>query len=94
MNNELKEWLGIAPADFPVYFATICVVAMFFNSHFLFDIVLSVLAISGTIFSCFVGMKKDPMVSPFTNSIKLISYPFCLGLATFLTALNFLYWNS
>ena len=94
MNNELKEWLGIAPADFPVYLATVCIVVIFFSKNFPLDVVLSVLTVSCTIASCFIGMKKDPNVSAFTNSIKLIAYPFCLALATFLIALNFLYWNS
>lgn len=93
MNSELKEWLGIAPADFPVYFATICIIVIFFTTNFLFDIVLSILAVTCVIVSCFIGMKKDPNVSDFTNSIKLVAYPFCLAAATFLIALNFLYWN-
>lgn len=94
MDNELREWLGLAPADFPVYLAAICVVVLFFTTNFLLDLALSVLAVSSTIVSCFMGMKKDPQVSAFTNSIKFIAYPFCVFLATFLIALNFLFWNS
>lgn len=91
MNRELKEWLGIAPADFPVYAAAICVAAIFFTNNFPLELVLSVLAVTCSIAACFIGMKKDPQVSALTNAIKLLAYPFCLALATFLIALNFLY---
>lgn len=94
MNSEVKEWLGIAPADFPVYFATVCLILMFFNKGFYGDLALSVLILFCTIVSCFIGMKKDSKVSSFTNLIKFIAYPFCLVFASFLIALNFIYWNS
>ena len=94
MNNELKEWLGIAPADFPVYFAAIAVVVIFFNKNFSIDLILSALAFFCALAACFIGMKKDPKVSDFTNSIKLAAYPLCLVTASFFIVLNFLFWNA
>jgi hypothetical protein len=71
--------LGIAPADFPVYFATICITAVFFTDSFPLELVLSVAAISCTLAARLIGMKKDPHVAAFTDSIKLIAYPVCLN---------------
>ncbi len=94
MNSELKEWLGIAPADFPVYFAFLCVVIMYFSTNFILDLILSVFVVFCGIVACLIGMKKDLNVSNFTNTIKLFAYPMCFLFSVFLIALNFLFWNS
>ncbi len=93
MDNELREWLGIAPADFPIYLAILCLVIAYFVRDISSDIVLIVGAIVACIVSCFIGMKKDPKVSGFTNGVKLISYPTCLLGCIILSMVNFVFWN-
>jgi hypothetical protein len=40
MNEELKEWLGIRPADLVTYAAAAAVVGMYFNQNVILDIAL------------------------------------------------------
>ena len=94
MNSELREWLGLATADFPVYAACLFVVVMFFKNGFYLDAVLSAVSIILCMASCVIGMKKDSKLSNFTNTAKLIAYPFCLLVCLILVLLNFRYWNS
>ena len=91
--NELREWLGIAPADLPVWGAMISLGVMYLVKSFTVDIVLSMLAVGLAIFSCFMGMQYDKRVSKRINLIKKISYPLCVALCLVLTYLNFTWWN-
>lgn len=93
MNNDLREWMGVAPADFPVYFAVICVVLAYSISDFALDAILISLAIIACVVSCFIGMKRDEKVSGFTNAMKLASYPICLFACVILGVVNFVFWN-
>jgi hypothetical protein len=91
--NELREWLGIAPADLPVWGAFILLGVMYLVKSITVDIVLSMLAVGLTIFSCFIGMQYDKRVSKRINLIKKISYPSCVALCLVLIYLNFTWWN-
>jgi hypothetical protein len=91
--NELREWLGIAPADIPVWGAFILLGVMYFVKFTMVDIVLSMLAVGLTIFSCFIGMRYDERVSKRINLMKKISYPLCVVLCLVLIYLNFTRWN-
>jgi hypothetical protein len=94
MNNELREWSGLATADFPVYAACLFVVVMYFNNGIYLDAVLSAVSIILCIAACVIGMKKDSKLSDFTNTSKLIAYPLCLMICLILVYVNFTNWNS
>lgn len=94
MNEELKEWLGIAPADFLVYAAAGAVAGMYYSNDTPLDVVLSLVAGVLCILSCVVGMKTDPRMSRFSNRVKRISYPGCLLVVVLCIILNFTRWNS
>jgi hypothetical protein len=94
MKRESREWLGIAPADFPVYVAFIFVVVLYFNNGTVLDVILSVSAFVLSVVACIIGMRKEPEVSGFTNVIKKISYPACLLVCLVLIYVNFAVWNS
>ena len=91
--NELREWLGIAPADLPVWGAVILLGVMYVVKSIMVDIVLSMLVVGLTIFSCFIGMKYDKRVSKRINLIKKISYPASVVLCGVVIYLNFTWWN-
>ncbi len=73
-NAELREWLGIKLADLLVYTSLASTIAMFFVKNDLADLVLASLSVLASIIACPIGMKRDPKVSDFTNTIKLITY--------------------
>jgi hypothetical protein len=74
-NHELREWLGLAPADLLAYVGIAAVVAMFFVSDATVDMALAAVGVAFAIAACPIGMKVDPQVSRFTNAVKLVSYP-------------------
>lgn len=71
---ELMEWLGLNPADLMVFSSVVALTTMFFISHAFFDAVLAVVAIALSIIACPLGMKRNPNLSEFTNTAKLVSY--------------------
>jgi hypothetical protein len=91
--HELREWLSIAPADIPVWGAAVAVGVMYFVENSTVDIVLSVLVIGLTTFSCLIGMKHDDRVSKFANLAKKIFYPVSVLLGLVAIYLNFTQWN-
>ena len=93
MDAELREWLGIAPADFPVYLAFICLAIAYFVGAGVVDTMLVIVAIVACVASCVIGMPRDIRVSGFTNVIKLTAYPICLVVCVVLGIVNFKYWN-
>ena len=74
-SRELREWLGLTPADLIVSVAVIALVAMYFVSDPVVDVVLAAIGLLLTVAACPVGMKRDPELSSFTNTAKLVSYP-------------------
>jgi hypothetical protein len=94
MNEELKEWLGIKPADFAIYAAAAAVIGMYFTPSAVLDIVLSIVAIGLCILGCLVGMRLDTRLSAFSNVIKRVAYPVCLFAVLACIYLNFTKWNA
>lgn len=93
-SEELKEWIGIKPADLLLYVACGAIVVMYFTKSVLLDSALSVVAIVLCIISCFVGMRGGQNLSRFTNIVKKIIYPLCLVAALVLIYFNFTRWND
>lgn len=93
MKAQHKEWLGVAPSDWPVYVATVFLVVMYKVNDFLTDVVLASVSLGLVIWACFIGMKYDPNVSRFTNAIKKVAYPLCLVAAAIVVYLNFSRWS-
>jgi hypothetical protein len=93
MDAELREWLGLAPADVPVYVAVVCIGIAFFTGAGIVDTMLIVTALICSAMSCVMGMKQDARLSVFTNNAKLFAYPFYLAVCMIAAILNFRYWN-
>lgn len=93
MNEELKEWLGIKPADFVVYVAAGAVVWMYFNKSVTLDVILTVVALVLCSLSCFIGVRPDARLAASTNFLKRVSYPACLVAVLVCVYLNFTRWN-
>jgi hypothetical protein len=94
MNEELKEWLGIKPADLILYVAGAAVIGMYFNRNVALDIVLSIIAASLCVLSCVMGMRPEPGLSAFSNFVKRVTYPACLVAVLVCIYLNFARWNG
>jgi len=94
MKEELKEWLGIKPADFLVYAGLGSVVWMYYTKNVALDGILSVVAVATCGLSCFIGVRPDARLSPTTNFLKRVSYPAWLVLALICIFLNFTKWNA
>jgi len=93
MNEELKEWLGIKPADFIVYLTGVAIVGIYFSKNITVDIILSIASVILCVISCFMGMKSDSRLSSFSNCVKRIAYPLCLIVVIICIYLNFSKWN-
>ena len=94
MKEELKEWLGIKPADFAVYAAAGAVIWMYFTPSTVLDVVLSVVAIGLCILACLIGMRPDTRLSALSNGVKRVAYPACLLAVLVCIYLNFTRWHS
>jgi len=94
MKEELKEWLGVMPADFVFYAAAVAVAWMYFSKNAVLDIILSVVSSVLCIASCFMGMRPNHRLSGFTNFIKRIAYPVCSIVVLVCIYLNFARWNA
>lgn len=83
-NEELREWIGLKPADLLVYAAIAALVGMLFSVWRMLDIGLAVLAVGCCIAACALGMKADPRLSRLTNLTKKLTYPaFLIGALVF-----------
>lgn len=87
--RELTEWLGLTYADMLTYLALGAAIAMFFIRHAGLDVLLAVTAITLSVISCIVGMKRDPQVSNFTNIMKRTGYPFALVIIALIIAFHY-----
>lgn len=94
MKEELKEWLGIKPADFVVYAAGAAIVWTYYSRNTALDVVLSVAATALCILACLIGMRADPRLSALSNAVKRLGYPACLVAALVCIYLNFSRWNA
>lgn len=94
MDEELKEWLGIKPADFVVYGAAGAVVWMYFTTNVALDVTLSVVAVALSSLACFLGVRPDARLAATTNLLKRVSYPAWLVAVLVCVYLNFTRWNA
>src|SRR5207249_4200124 len=79
--RELLEWLSLAPADIPCWFAAGAVVWMWFAGSLLLAIVLAVVAVLLSLIACYFGMPPRDQFGKVTNLAKLTIYPlFALGI--------------
>jgi len=91
--DEVREWLSLAPADFPVWGAAACIIGMKFSKNSTIDWSLAVVALVLTVVACFMGMNRDHRVSNFSNVVKKVAYPACVVAVLVLTYVNFTKWN-
>ena len=94
MKEELKEWLGLKPADFLVYVALGAVVWMYYAKSETLDGFLSVVAVVFCGISCFIGVRPDARLTATTNFLKRVSYPAWLVVVLVCVYLNFTRWNA
>jgi hypothetical protein len=94
MNEEIKEWLGIKPADFATYVAMGAIVWMYFTKSVALDVILSVVAVGSCGLACFIGVRPDGRLAATTNFLKRVTYPACLVAAIVCVYLNFSRWNG
>lgn len=93
MKHEVREWLCLAPGDIPIWFAAGLVLAMKYVKNTTIDWIFTVIALSLSIFACFIGMKKDIRVSAITNIAKKVTYPFIPLFVGLFAYFNFKLWN-
>ena len=93
-NRELREWLGLTLADLLVYAAGAAVVAMYVVKHSTAELVLAVAGITLSVVACPLGMKRDPQVSGFTNTMKLVAYPVCVLLAVGAVVVHYIWFSN
>ena len=93
LSPEMREQLGLAPADFPIYVAMGGAAALFFVRNLPLELLISVCCLGLSVFSCVLGMKINPDFSRLTNGLKIIGYPVGLLVVVVFIALNFLSWN-
>jgi signal peptidase I len=88
-NEELREWLGLKPADLLVYIATGAIIAMYFVSPPI-DLIFAIGGVVFTLAACPIGMRSSPSVSRFTNRAKKVAYPSCVAIALVFIFFHFL----
>ena len=93
-NRELREWLGLTPADGLVWCSAAAIVAMYHVRSAWIDASLGVVALSLVIQACRIGMVPDMNLSTTTNHAKRISYPVALAMVVLGIGLNFAFWNA
>lgn len=86
--DELRAWLGLAPADLPVWCAGICILVMNIAEDPVIDWAMAAAALILTLIACFMGMKRDKHLSDFSNAMKKITYPLCVAAVIALTYLT------
>jgi hypothetical protein len=93
-SRELREWLGIMPADFLMYGALLGGGALYFVKGLMLEIGISAVSIILALLSCYFGMKHDEEVSKAANIVKKTAYPACFIILVVLLFLNFTQWNG
>lgn len=93
MANRELQWLGITVADLLVYLAAAAIAGMFFVSNPTVDVVLAGVGVVLSLAACPFGMKRDPDVSGFTNTVKLVSYPIFVVLAGGAIVVHYIWFN-
>lgn len=94
INRELREWLGLTLADMLAVFAAVALMGMFYVHDAKIDMALAVAGLAFALASCPLGMKRDPEVSDFTNSVKWVSYPILVLLAIGVIAVHYVWFDK
>lgn len=90
MNEDLREWLGIAKADFIFYSALLTsIIACFFDRLLIISILFAI-SIAICIYSMVIGMPAKEELSKATNIAKKITYPLGLALILSIVAIKYL----
>jgi hypothetical protein len=76
--RELRELLGVAPADLVSYAGAIALAVPFFSQNPIADYAFSVIGIGFLGLACWIGARPDPALAEWLNIVRLISYPFLL----------------
>lgn len=92
-SRELREWLGLMPADFLIYIALGMAGSFYFINDVRFEIAISIVALVTAIISCKIGMKPDEKISNAANIGKKYSYPLCFLILIGILWLNFAHWT-
>ena len=93
MKEEVKEWLGIKPADFVIYTAFLLMVPVYFSRNQFVDAACISIGLLLCFASCWLGMKPHPELSRLNNAVKLLAYPACTLLFLYLGYKNYAYWQ-
>jgi hypothetical protein len=92
--DELREWLGVAPADIPCWLAIFALVGMFIINHDGIDLALAVIAVVLACVAWGIALRTKPNVSTFTNVVRHISYPANLLITLAAVAFHYWYWRG
>lgn len=90
---ELREWLGLAPADGLVALAGLAVVGMRLIKNAYVDAFWAAAIVVLCVEACRVGMRPSAELSRLTNAAKSVFYPATLALGVLTIILNFALWN-
>ena len=93
-SRELREWLGLMPADLLIYAALLIGGALYFINNVPFEIGVSMVALALASASCAIGMKPDDQISAAANAAKKYSYPICVLILLGILWVNFSIWNA
>lgn len=93
LSAEARAWMGLEPADFPIYAAMGGAFSLFYVVNVPLELLISLASLALGTFSCILGMRAKPEFSRLTNAMKLIGYPAGMLVVVMFIALNFLSWN-
>lgn len=91
--RELRELLGVAPADLASYAGAIALAVPFFSKSPIADYAFSAIGIGFLGLACWIGMRPDPALAQWLNIVRLISYPFLLLVGIGAVAAHYLFFN-
>lgn len=89
MRESVKEWLGIKPADFIIYAGFSLLIPIYYSKNLVIDVSCTILGLILCLISCKIGMKPHPELGKVNNLVKLLAYPICTLVFSYLSYLNF-----
>jgi hypothetical protein len=92
--DELREWLGVAPADIPCWFSIFALVGMFVIDNDAADVTLAIIAVAAASLAWGIALRTKPNVSAFTNVVRMVSYPANLLITFAAIAFHYWYWRG
>lgn len=88
-SEEVQEWLGITKADILIYLAGGLVFATWVIQIKAIQWLLTLIVVVLCFYSTKLGIKHNPKISKFTNTLKLVGYPLfsliLIGIAVFVS---------